>query len=232
MPEGPLGFDRRLAKSVLELDLTFTKDVPVGRNMRFTSDFMNSLRGEKLILNRDTDIEVDTEKLPPNERVKQPLGNVIDEVGTLTIEFANPAVIEIEDLITFLDNINAIIYNTLESQGMDVNKLVGTDGTLSAKINGPVGGPRPFINAELTLETLYIDEISEDEAIEAEDIFQDIKDMRVDAKTEGNVLLVNLRTDEINRNELRGLRAIPRDIGRSINNELETVSIMPDGSRF
>jgi hypothetical protein len=232
MPEGPLGFDRRLASPILVLHLEFSKDVPVGRSDGFTNEFLRKLRNERVIYNRSTNIEVDIRELDPDEVEVRGLTRT-EKVGTLKIEFTKPSAVEINDLTTLLDNINSIVFQTMESRAIDTNKLVGTEGHIRAKINGPAGGPRPFIDSELVMEGLYIKELSRQSGIDIEEKFLSKSDeLRVDARVDKNVLLVNLRQEELKKSKLRSYKALFRDIGREQGTDLETLSIMPDGSRF
>lgn len=232
MPEGRFGFDRKFAQEITVLDLEFTKDVPIGRDETLTNDFLRRLKNEKLITNRDTNINTGTRELnPENVRITGP-DTLIDNVGTLKIDVTNPSTIEIEDLETFFDNINSIIFNVLKANDLRTDKIVGTDGDIRAKINGPAGGPRPFVPSELVFEALYIKEMPRQAELEIEDDFLNILDKRVDARVDNNILLVNIRDDSIDKNKLRDIRGIFRDTGREYGTDLEVLSIMPDGSKF
>lgn len=244
MTEGPLGFDRRFAESVLELTFEYSKDTPLGRDEEFTNEFLKRLRNEKIIINRKVDIDVSTRDLDPDEQRKTALGFVIDEVGVLKIQFTKPPVIELEDYLQLVDNMNSIVFNVFELLQIDAQgKLIGPDEqTISAKVNGPAGGPRPFVSSEIIFEAVYEDPMFSNDvnfnvsdSQELEEFFQEAQGIRVDAKADGNRMLVNLRKEKVDGNKIRSFKAILRDFARSSvefgrdDVELQTASIIANG---
>lgn len=238
MPEGPLGFDRRLADSVLVLDLEFSKDVPFNRDQHFTNDYIRRFRNEDLILNRKTNIEIGSRELSPENIGTSKLGTPIEEVGTITIELTDPPSVTYKELDSFIDNMKDIVFQALRDQGIDTGILVKVSGEIRSKINGPAGGPRPFVPSEILFEAIYTREMAKEIEIRLEELFADSLDIRIDAKVEGNKLYALVRDQPLDTIKRDRYRAIFRDVGKKVEGmrppgtKMRQLSIKANGGRI
>ena len=241
MPEGPIGFDREFATAILELQLEYSKDVPLGRDQEFTDLYIAKIKDIDFLNMRNTTIDVSTRQLSVEERTTGPLGMPIDEVGVLDIEIEQTESITIDEINDFIDRLISIAYNSFKTLTIDTDKFVRTCGDIIAKINGPLGGPRPFVNSDIVFEARYADSIVEvsvipqeqkDVELKLEQKFEDTMEKRVDSFAMGNTITLNFRDSKVGTCKLESIRAIFRDIGRDEGIALQEVLLKPNGDEF
>jgi len=241
MPEGPIGFDREFATAILELKLEYSKDVPLGRDQEFTDLYIAKIKDIDFLNMRNTTIDVSTRQLSVEERTTGPLGMPIDKVGVLDIEIEQTDSITIDEIDKFTDTLSSEVLSTFETLSIDTNKLVRIHGDIIAKINGPLGGPRPFVNSDIVFEARYADSIVEvsvipqeqkDVELKLEQKFEDTMEKRVDSFAMGDTITLNFRDSKVETSKLESIRAILRDIARDEGIALQEVLIKPDGDEF
>lgn len=243
MPEGPFNFRRRLVDSKLIFRADYNPEIPFERDIEFTNNYLEALSAVADRLPGDTDFEIFTESLPRSEHKAGPLGTVIDERGVALIETTNPSSITINRLNSLQDNLNSIVFDSLDRAGLDTNVLVRADITLIGGASGIVGVDRPFVQSDLVLIADYTSspEITtfEERSKVEQDLRQELIDKldgvgRPDFKfiDGGETIKVNLRHDRMDATRRTFIRAMFRDTGRDYGVGLNDVTIAADGDVF
>ena len=241
MPEGPIGFDREFANAILELKLEHGKEVPLGRDQEFTDLYIANIKDTDFLSTRNVNIDVSTRELNPDQRISDPLGMPIEEVGILDIKIEEPDNITINEIENFTDTLSSIVFDSFRTLSIDTNKLVKITGDIIAKVNGPLGGPRPFVNSEIVFEAIYGDYIvglntnpyeQKDVELKIERTFEEVLEKRVDSFAMENTMKINFRNNRINTSKLGSIKAIVRDLGRDEGIALQKVFVTANGGEF